>query len=198
LQIAERAHHACVLCRQLLRLSGLRLSVSLAFVLESLRLSGDFALSSFRSTLQFTSRMPLLPLLLLTCLLGGCCTTTTRSCPSKTRFAPCLPICHEQQRCNQLDDKLVEARRPLLQCVARQGEQSHLGTAHRCYRALRLLESARWWLRTLMAERDSLRVYRVPSETARLNFLCLIEKLAQATKPREVERIYSEIVRSFP
>ena len=62
---------------------------------------------------------------------------------------------------------------------------------------LRLLESARWWLTTLTSRDDLGTVYQ-PAETVRQEFLCRIERLARATTAEEVERLYLDMIRSFP
>jgi hypothetical protein len=81
--------------------------------------------------------------------------------------------------------------------VGREAQKGHLDTAHRCYRALRLLESARWWTRTLMTPDQQLKVYQ-PPEVIRDDFLCCIERLVQAKTPDEVERLYLEMVKNYP
>jgi hypothetical protein len=101
--------------------------------------------------------------------------------------------------CAGLDAQLVSARQPLLACVGDQARRGHLPDAHRCYRALRLLESARWWLRTILSqEQDELGSVYQPSETVRLEFLCRIEQLAGSTTAQAVERLYIDMIRSFP
>jgi len=99
--------------------------------------------------------------------------------------------------CPDLDGALVAARQPLLECVGGEARRGHLAGAHRCYRALRLLESARWWLRTLIGQDEMASVYQ-PSETVRLEFLCRIEQLARARTADEVERLYLDTIRSYP
>jgi len=87
----------------------------------------------------------------------------------------------------------------MLRCIGEKGRQGDLERAHRCFRALRLLESARWWLRTLLGENGlTPAVYRVPVETVKNEFLCRIERLTRAKTPREIEQIYLEMVRSYP
>ena len=91
----------------------------------------------------------------------------------------------------------MQARRPLLDCVGREASQGNLPRAHRCYRSLRLLESARWWLQTLVGQDELHRVY-APAESIRLEFLCRIEALAAAHTPEQVEALYLNMIRSFP
>jgi hypothetical protein len=90
-------------------------------------------------------------------------------------------------------------RQPLLACVGRATRHGHLDEAHRCYRALRLVESARWWLRTFATEESSLAsVYRVPVETVHLDFLCRVRRLAAARTPEAVERLYLDMIQAYP
>lgn len=119
--------------------------------------------------------------------------------PSRPAVKPCSPACARQADCAGLDERLLQARAPLLGCVGRATRHGHLDRAHRCYRALRLIESARWWLRTLNAEDASLpAVYGVPVETVRLDFLCRLRRLAGARTPEEVERRYLDMIRAYP
>jgi hypothetical protein len=99
--------------------------------------------------------------------------------------------------CAQLDAKLVDARSPILACVGAEARRGNLSAAHRCYRSLRLLESARWWLKTLMNEDELHSVYR-PSETFKREFLCRIEELSRAKTAAQVEQLYMKMIRSFP
>jgi hypothetical protein len=110
---------------------------------------------------------------------------------------PCKPECLATSACAELDTQLIEARRPLLKCVGEQARRGNLVGAHRCYRALRLLESARWWLKTLMGT-DELHTVYMPSETIKNEFLCRIEALTRAQTPAEVERLYLDMIRSYP
>ena len=125
-------------------------------------------------------------------LLGAC-----PSPPPKAPPRPCIPLCHRTSTCAQLDGKLVEARQPLLKCVGREAGHGNLGRAHRCYRSLRLLESARWWLKTLLGPDELHKVYS-PSDTIRLEFLCRIEALSRARTPERVEMLYLEMIRTYP
>jgi hypothetical protein len=99
--------------------------------------------------------------------------------------------------CRGLDAELVAARRPLLACIGQEASRGHLSEAHRCYRSLRLLESARWWLETILGQDELETVYQ-PAETIRSEFLCRIEQLARAKTATEVEQLYLEMIRSYP
>jgi len=99
--------------------------------------------------------------------------------------------------CGTLDARLVDARQPLLACVGREAGHGDLQAAHRCYRALRLLESARWWLMTITGQDELHRVY-APAETVRQEFLCRIESLTRARTPARVEALYLDMIRSYP
>lgn len=85
----------------------------------------------------------------------------------------------------------------MLACVDHQARRGNLQATHRCYRSLRLLESARWWLKTLMSADELQSVYK-PSERFKMEFLCRIEQLAKATSASHVERLYLDMIRSFP
>jgi hypothetical protein len=87
----------------------------------------------------------------------------------------------------------------MLDCVGKHAHAGRLDRAHRCYRALRLIESARWWLRTLASD-DALlpNMYRVPVETVRQAFVCRIERLAGARTAAEVEARSLQMVQAFP
>ena len=138
-----------------------------------------------------------LPLLLAALSFSACAAHGSPVTPE--RSAPCTPRCRRENNCHLLDDRLVAGRAPLLACVGQQARRGHLDRAHRCYRALRLIESARWWLRTL-AKDDSVlpTVYRVPVETVRAEVLCRLEALAGARTPAEVEQRYLEMIRAYP
>jgi hypothetical protein len=131
-------------------------------------------------------------LLLLIALLCRCTPPSVAPSPR-----PCVPACHRAGRCSDLDGQLLAARQPLLRCVGERARRGELTDAHRCYRALRLLESARWWLKTLLGQDELLTVYQV-TESHRLEFLCRIAELARATTPGAVERLYLEMIRAFP
>jgi hypothetical protein len=111
--------------------------------------------------------------------------------------AHCTPACQKDMSCGDLDGSLLAARAPLMECIGLEAKRGHLGSAHRCYRALRLLESARWWLKSLIAQEEMMAVYH-PSESVRQEFLCRIEQLARARRPGEVERLYLDMIRSYP
>lgn len=132
--------------------------------------------------------------LILALILTSSC---TRARPPVSPMLPCTPRCQANNTCHALDASLVLARKPLLQCIGQQAQRGHLVQAHRCYRSLRLLESARWWLKTLISQSASDGVYQI-SETTRREFLCKIEQLARSRTPEEVERVYMEMIRAFP
>jgi len=123
--------------------------------------------------------------------------TACPSTPTKPLARPCIPVCRKTSSCAQLDGRLVEARQPLLACVGREAAHGNLDRAHRCYRSLRLLESARWWLKTLTAQDELHRVYS-PSDSVLTEFLCRIEALTLARTPGKVEALYLEMIRSYP
>jgi len=124
---------------------------------------------------------------------SSCCAT-----PQRKTTPHCETACLKRS-CADLDERLLQARQPLLDCIAREGRRSHIGQTHRCYRALRLIESARWWLRTLNASLGIMPpVYKVPTESLRQEFLCRIERLAAARTPHEVQRRYLEMVAAYP
>ena len=109
----------------------------------------------------------------------------------------CAPACRRNY--DGLDEALLRARKPLLRCVALQGRRSNLHEAHICFRALRQIESARWWLDTLIGDTGwAPRVYRAPSESALRRFFCAVALLARAETAEEVERRYLEVVRAYP
>ena len=131
--------------------------------------------------------LPLLPLLAL-----GCSPPPVQPPPRS-----CVPACHKRSSCDALDARLVDARQPLLACVGREATRGELAEAHRCYRSLRLLESARWWLKTLTGQ-DELHSVYMPSDTVKMEFLCRIEALTRARTPQEVEVLYLDMIRAFP
>ncbi|MCC6748659.1 MAG: hypothetical protein IT371_13445 [Deltaproteobacteria bacterium] len=99
----------------------------------------------------------------------------------------------------ELEARLDEARRPFVACVGDEARLGRLSTAHRCFRALRLLESGRWWLRTLTGEAETVpTVYGVTREPVRLDFLCRLERLALARSAPAVEERYLEMIRAYP
>jgi hypothetical protein len=130
--------------------------------------------------------------LALPLLASGCGPVRVSEPPSR-----CIPECHRNQSCAQLDARLEAARLPLLRCIGEEARRGHLDAAHRCYRSVRLLESARWWLSSLMGVDEVNGVYQ-PSETVRLEFLCHIERLSRAGSPDEIERLYLDTIRSYP
>jgi hypothetical protein len=110
-----------------------------------------------------------------------------------------MPRCNTIEQCPELDERLVSARQPLFKCIATEAHAGRLDKAHRCYRALRLIESARWWLRTLTADRGELpSVYRTPVETFRNEFFCRIERLSTAAQPELIEQRYLDVIQAFP
>jgi hypothetical protein len=118
--------------------------------------------------------------------------------PPRAKIAkPCIPSCEKTSSCGQLDAQLVAARQPLLDCIGEQARRGNLEHAHRCYRSIRLLESARWWLKTLTGQDDVHKVYS-PSDTFKREFLCRIEALSRARTPQKVEALYLEMIRSYP
>ncbi|MBW2732542.1 MAG: hypothetical protein JRH20_09120 [Deltaproteobacteria bacterium] len=136
---------------------------------------------------------PLL-LTLLSMLSGGCCTKPLRA---QDTTLHCRPQCERMRSCKSLDERLLAARRPLLACVARAGAKSDLASTHRCHRALRLIENARWLLRTVQADGDfTLPVYNAP--LSRRSFFCHVEHLAAAPTAQAVEQRYLALVRAYP
>jgi hypothetical protein len=119
--------------------------------------------------------------------------------PAKPGQPPrtCVPDCHRRSSCAELDARLVDARQPLLECVGREAGHGNLAQAHRCYRSLRLLESARWWLKTLLGQNELDSVY-MPADNIKLEFLCRIEALSRARTPEKVEALYLDMIRSYP
>lgn len=74
-----------------------------------------------------------------------------------------------------------------------------VGRTHRCFRALRLLESGRWWLRTLESHLSTAPpVYATSIASIRREFYCRLERLAEARTPEQVQRRYIEMVRAYP
>ena len=96
-----------------------------------------------------------------------------------------------------LDHDLVAARRIMVKCVGDQAAKGHVARAHSCYRAVRLLESARWWLTTLQVPDLVSRVYQ-PSPSRHRAFLCSIQQLGKCRTAEEVELSYLEMVRRYP
>ncbi len=117
--------------------------------------------------------------------------------PRPASLPSCRPRCQPASGCPELDAALVAARRPLLACVGEEARHGRLAEAHRCYRALRFLESARWWLSTLLGSDEMSAVYQ-PAESVRLEFLCRIERLVGARTAADVERHYLDTIRAFP
>lgn len=132
-------------------------------------------------------------LLTLSMLAQGCCPP-----PGRTPATPrTLPSCDHNPGYRELDQKLQTLRNKMLACVGREGSQGHVATTHQCYRGLRLVESARWWLKTLVMPENAIAVYQ-PAERLRLRFLCAIERLARAEDPGQIERRYVELIRHYP
>jgi len=99
--------------------------------------------------------------------------------------------------CLSLDNGLVKARALMVSCVGDQASRGHIGRAHRCYRAARLLESARWWLTTLQVPDHINKVYQ-PSPGRHRAFLCSIQRLGECRTAEEVEKRYQEMIRYYP
>jgi hypothetical protein len=133
----------------------------------------------------------LLPLSIMT----GCGASAVNA--SRPQATACRPRCQPGSGCPELDAALVAARSPLLRCVGEAAGHGRLADAHSCYRAIRFLESARWWLQTLLGSDEMSAVYQ-PAESVRLEFLCRIEQLARARTAAEVERLYLDTIRAFP
>ncbi len=134
--------------------------------------------------------------LLVTCLPAllaaqGCCTTS--------QATPARPpsTCSKTASPQELDLKLEALRKMMMDCIGRQARRGHVGTTHQCYRGLRLVESARWWIKTLVMPGNRLPVYQ-PTEVQRRRFLCAIERLAAARTPKQVELRYLEMIRYYP
>lgn len=137
--------------------------------------------------------------LLLACLPAllaaqGCCTTAGQAAPDR----PLAPVtCTQRSSPQELDLKLEALRKMMMVCIGREARQGHVGQTHQCYRGLRLVESARWWLKTLVMPGNRLPVYQ-PTEVMRRRFLCAIERLTAARTPKQVERSYLEMIRYYP
>jgi len=116
-----------------------------------------------------------------------------RQLPPKT----CTPRCERTVGCGALNQELLKAQKFFYRCISEQAPKGHLSQTHKCYRSLRLLESARWWLKTLTTPEDQLKVYQ-PSSVILRQFLCAIERLAAARDSAEVERLYLDMVRHYP
>lgn len=139
---------------------------------------------------------PAATITLLITVLGPWCGCATPP-SAKPTAPPCQPRCERDRSCAALDEALLSARSPLLACVARAGAKSDLATTHRCHRALRLIENARWLLKTVQGETGfAPPVYNAP--VSRREFFCRIEALAAARTAPEVERRYIALVRAYP
>lgn|GEM_PF-6898301 len=126
--------------------------------------------------------------------LWGC-----RPVPQPVRPTICRPKCAKTNTCRLLDGKLLDARKPMLACIGREVRANRLYNAHQCYRALRFIESARWWYQTLTANTGvSPKVYGVPRENLRQEFFCQLEKLAVAKDPDVTESLYHKMIKVFP
>lgn len=87
----------------------------------------------------------------------------------------------------------------MLACIGREARANRLYHAHQCYRALRFIESARWWYQTLTAKTGvSPQVYTMPRENLQEEFFCQLEKLADAKNPEDTESLYSKMIKVFP
>ena len=122
----------------------------------------------------------------------GCCASR-----ATTPVGPAAATCDTTASDTELDAKLQSLRNKMMECIGREAKRGHVGITHQCYRALRLVESARWWLKTLVMPQNRLPVYQ-PSEVFRLRFLCSIERLTRAVTPRQVEQRYLEMIRYYP
>ena len=131
--------------------------------------------------------------LLLALAAQGCCANSGRP----TTPSPPTATCSKAASYTELDLKLQNLRQKMMGCIGREARQGHVGMTHKCYRALRLVESARWWLKTLVMPHNRLPVYQ-PAEVFRLRFLCSIERLATARTPKQVEQRYLEMIRFYP
>ena len=126
----------------------------------------------------------------------GCSTASDTVRP--TPIDPvCALTCNPAGGCLGLNRELVAARQIMVSCVGDQAARGHLGRAHSCYRAVRLLESARWWLKTLQVPDMVNRVYQ-PSPSRHRAFLCSIQSLGKCRTSEDVERRYLEMIRRYP
>ncbi len=123
----------------------------------------------------------------------GCC--ASKGTPATAK--PPAQDCKVESSYAELDVKLQKLRKKMMDCIGSEARQGHVGTTHQCYRALRLVESSRWWLKTLVMPKNRLPVYQ-PAEVFRRRFLCSIERLAAAQTPRQVEQRYLEMIRYYP
>ena len=111
--------------------------------------------------------------------------------------ATCKLACRPSLGCLGLDTDLVKARALMVSCVGDEASRGHISRAHRCYRAVRLLESARWWLTTLQVPDHINKVYQ-PSPSRHRAFLCSIQRLGRCRTASEVEQRYLEMIRYYP
>ncbi len=131
---------------------------------------------------------------------AGCAASPSRSAPllpGGLGARRCSPACARDDSCDTLDRRLGEHQKRFLGCVQENAARGKLEQTHRCYRTLRLLQSARWWLQTLSIPSYRLKVYQ-PDDALHQAFLCAIERLLATRTPEEVERRYLEMVRSYP
>lgn len=151
--------------------------------------------------LPIAPRRPLLkPLLtvIISCGVIAGCASVPKAKPASSK--KCVAFCTTDIDCRkQLDDQLVAARKPLLSCVRLNADRGLFLDAHRCYRAMRLLESARWWLETIMMQAPAVPdVYPILADAFRTEFLCKLQRVAAAKNPEQIEQSYLDMVRAYP
>jgi len=128
---------------------------------------------------------------------AGCTPARPQAGPPARPARACELSCEPRQGCAELADDLLGARKLMIQCVGQEADRGHLADAHRCFRAARLLESARWWLRTLMVSDEVTRVYQ-PSPQRHRRFLCSIQRLARCQTSAQVEAAYLDMIQHYP
>jgi hypothetical protein len=138
-----------------------------------------------------------LPNLMLLCAALGCSGPDAVVRPTPPPPASCALDCSPSFGCLGLDNGLVKARALMVKCVGDQASKGHISRAHRCYRAARLLESARWWLTTLQVPDHINKVYQ-PSPSRHRAFLCSIQRLGKCSTATEVEQRYLEMIKYYP
>lgn len=109
----------------------------------------------------------------------------------------CTLDCEPASGCLDLADRLITLRDRMVRAVGTEAQAARLVRAHGYYRAVRLIESARFWLESLYAPDELQRVYQ-PSLSLYRRFLCAIQRLAEARSVAEVEERYLDMVRSYP